>query len=534
MVLERKTQSHRYWAETFKVNQDDIDVLYNVLLEREIPLSTDEIALVLVRLRVKQETETLEEQLADMPLYRPDGTYKKGDEIAFPTLRFATGKVVKTRKGHNPEYGDFRVITVDFGDDEEPVEFASQLEGEHALTRQAEDAESGDEEILSAEDLFIEYGDEVADEIERALANHEDIVRISGNWFPRSLVADVNIGHLNLAEAVLDIAGGGPLDTLSILEQVDLPASVNPRLQEFSMDFALQEDERFDEVGPAGQVLWYLRRMEPPEVQFTPPRLVYEPVEFDPESIPAELQQLEAEIHDEYSPLRVKRTRAQSITVTLTFPHWRVGSLPLAAKLRSFFPTAYEAPVIRFVLVDGQSGDEMPGWVVRKERYVFGLDEWYRRYDLQVGSYIHISHTDDPGKVQVDFGDRPRPRKEWIRIASVANHQLAFESEMVPIGADYDELMALGVEDLQALDSLWLQFAERQRDLTDIILIVFKELARLTPQGNVHARTLYSAVNVLRRCPPGPIFARLVNLPELEHVGGVYWKLARQEDTAES
>ncbi len=36
------------------------------------------------------------------------------------------------------------------------------------------------------------------------------------------------------------------------------------------MDLALQEDARFDEVGPAGQVLWYLKRLEPEEARETP------------------------------------------------------------------------------------------------------------------------------------------------------------------------------------------------------------------------------------------------------------------------
>jgi hypothetical protein len=64
------------------------------------------------------------------------------------------------------------------------------------------------------------------------------------------------------------------------------------------------------------------------------------------------------------------------------------------------------------------------------------------------------------------------------------------------------------------------------QDLGDTMRDMMAELARLTPQRSVHAKTLYSAVNVLRRCPPGPIFAALVARPEFEHVGGPYWRLA--------
>ena len=59
----------------------------------------------------------------------------------------------------------------------------------------------------------------------------------------------------------------------TLLKDTGLPSNVNPRLQAFSLNYALQEDTRFDEVGPAGQLLWYLRRLEPPEVLYPPRRL---------------------------------------------------------------------------------------------------------------------------------------------------------------------------------------------------------------------------------------------------------------------
>ena len=531
-VLERQTQSQRYWAETFKVTQADIDRLYNVLLEREAPLSTDEMALVLVRRHVQEESQRIEEHLEEIDLYRPDAAYEVGQELMFPALRFARGTVVGGRKGESPEYGAFQVVEVDFGDGEPAREFASQLEGEHALTKGPQPGSDDDDELLSAEELFIEYGGEVAEEIERSLADHDDIVRIAGSWFPKSLLAEVHIGHLNLAEAVLDMSGGGPLDTPAVLAQVDLSGDIHPSLQEFSLNYALQEDPRFDEVGPAGQVLWYLRRMEPPEVQFTPPRLAYTPIEYDPETLSPELRALELEIQDELSPLRAERSRAPSITVTLTFPHRRVGTLPLSARLRSFFPTAYEAPVVRMALIDGETGEEMPGWVVRKEGYVYGLDEWYNRNEIVVGAYIRISRTDDPGRVKVDFARR-RPRSEWVRVASVQDNQLAFEMQQQPVGCDYDDLMIVTAEDRDEMDAFWLATTERERSLDSIVVPTFRQLSALTPQNNVHARTLYSAVNMVRRVPPGPIFARLMTLPGFKHVGGAYWRFESDEGASE-
>jgi hypothetical protein len=46
----------------------------------------------------------------------------------------------------------------------------------------------------------------------------------------------------------------------------------------------------------------------------------------------------------------------------------------------------------------------------------------------------------------------------------------------------------------------------------------------LSPQNTVHAKTIYSAVNMVRRCPPGPIFAELVRQPCFISMGENYWR----------
>ncbi len=133
-----------------------------------------------------------------------------------------------------------------------------------------------DDPLLNHEFVSEEYGNRLAAKLEAILKTNPDLVRIAGRWFPRALLVDVNIGHLNLAEAALDMAGGGPLSTQALLEQIDLPTDVNTKLTEFSLNFALQEDRRFDEIGPSGEVIWFLNRLEPEAVRqnsFLPPIL---------------------------------------------------------------------------------------------------------------------------------------------------------------------------------------------------------------------------------------------------------------------
>lgn len=527
-MQQRRTQTAKYWVEDFRIEQSDIDHLYNILLEREVPLTLDEMALILVRHRVAQEEEALARQTRAGNVYQPLNRYEVGDTITFPQLDRAVGTVVAVRPGENPDYGPFTVIEVEF-ENGRRREFASELDIDHPLNASVEEPMPEEGRLMSPEEIFIEYGGSVADALAEQLAQHDDLVRLAGHWFPRSLLVEVNVGHLNLAEAVLDMAGGGPMTTLEIIEQIGMLEGVNERLAEFSLNYALQEDERFDEVGPAGQVLWYLTRMEPEEVRNPPARLAYDPIPYDPSLLTPELKELELQIGDEHSHIPHQRgPLPQSVTVTLTYPHRRAGTLPLSPQLRRMFPTAYEAPRIRFTLIDAQSGEELPAWVVRPGGYVYGLTGWFEKYGVPVGGYLTISRTNVAGRVKINFAARS-PRKEWVRTAFVEHNRLRFEERQLTLGCEYDDLMIINVDDEAGVDALWQRIRERKTPLEQIMLDIARELVALNPQQNFHAKTLYSAVNIVRRCPPGPIFANLVQMRQFEHVGGPYWRLRSSE-----
>jgi hypothetical protein len=507
----------------FEVEDRDLDFIYNLLMDREIPLTTHEMALPLLEHRLeslKKEAERSGDLQADV--YIPAGEYQPGQVLLFPALGHCLGKVVASRAGENPEIGPFEVIEIEFEHDGSRREFAARLT-DHPLTTLSQDAGEvkADE---TAQSVLDRFGKPILDRLEARLAQNDDIVRIAGRWFPRALLADINLGHLNLAEAVLDVAGGGPLPTTALLEHVELPPSVDPLLAAFSLDYALQEDERFDEVGPAGQVLWYLRRLEPPEVLYAPPRLACADIPHNRSALTPDLLRLERELDDEHSPLEPSRGPDEEVVLSLLFPHWRVGTLPLSSRLRPLFPTAYEAPRIRFMLIDGHSGESFPGWVVRKERYVTGLESWYKRYEVPAGGLIRVRRGDRSGEVVVEIVDRHK-RNDWIRTVSIGDDSvIGFTMLKQPLGTSYDDRMVVGLIDAVALDEAWLRGEQRRWPLERLILHVFRELAKLNPQSAVHAQALYSAVNVVRRLPPAPIFTELVTRSHYSHVGDLYWR----------
>jgi hypothetical protein len=524
-VLQRQTQAAAYWTTTFQVTRADLEYLFSLFLEDETPLAIRDLATRLIRHRVSQEEERLRKLIARGKLFQPQATYEVGQELIFPVFDFSVGKVVGQRPGQNPDYGDFTVIEVEF-ENKQRREFASMLQKPHALSLDIAGGQNlGDLPSADASAIFEQYGESIVEELEARLIDEPDVIYFAGKWFLKSLLPEVNVGHLHLAEAVLDINGGGPLPTATLLNDIELPKEIPQTLKDFALGVAMSNDERFEDVGPYGQVQWYLRRLEPPEVLKTPPRLVYQPLDYDRSLLSDELLSLERELDDEFSDLQPPATQPTEATLTLIYPHRRVGTLPLSSRVQALFPTAIESQRIRITFIDGQTGTEFAGWVVREGLYVYGLDEFYRRQKLPIGAYVTVRATDDPSKLIVDF-EAHRPRTEYIRLAVPADNRLTFANFKRSIGAGYDELLILGAEDLEGVDAIWASARDRRRGLVEIMRDLIPELAKLNPQNAVHAKTLYSAVNVVRRCPPGPIFAALVARPEFQHVGGPYWRLS--------
>lgn len=509
-----------YW-ENFELKEDDLEFLYNHLLETEIPITPNELVELLVGERIRKEKHEIERKRSSGgDTYMPKEHYKKAQKLVFPQLAWKPAEVVDVRPGHNPDLGSFEVIQVVFKDGE-IREYAAGLE-DHKLNEPPELVEEDDN--LNPDFILENYREDLVATLEANLEAHGDFVRIAGRWFPRALLVDINIGHLNLAEAVLDMAGGGPLPTSALMEQLELPENVNPRLLEFSMDLSLQEDGRFDEVGASGEVSWFLQRLEPEEVLEPPIYLRYAGMDYERPEMTEEMLALEQELDDELSPLAARYQHLDEVEVRLIYPHWRAGTLPLSVHVRHLFPTAYESPRIRFTLIDGETGDEIPAWVVRAKRYVYGLTEWYEKCGFIPGSIIRVERGPKPGQVVV-HSDRRRSSREWIRTVLVGSDGgVVYAMLKQIVQSNFDERMAIAVPDVSGIDMIWERMSKEKPPFERVVVNTVRELAKLNPQGHVHASELYAALNIVRRCPPGPMLALLASRPWFSHVGDLHFR----------
>jgi hypothetical protein len=335
------------------------------------------------------------------------------------------------------------------------------------------------------------------------------------------------VGHLHLAEAILEMNEGGPMPVEEILADLDMDANADAEVKRFSLNHALLKDNRFDEVAPPGRVAWFLRRLEPDAVREVPERLRYTPAAYERALLNPPLILLERELDDEWSDLEPETTTPQPTLLALMYPHRWSGTLPLSSRTRPLFPTGL-APRQRIRLVDDQSGEEIMAWVVGEQRYIYGLAEWYAANDIPVGGFISLRPGPEVGVVMLGY-DRRRPQKEWARVATVEDNRLKFTLDRRSIGCGYDDLMIVATDYVAAVDALRRRWEDRS--VANLLIEVFPQLAALNPQGTVHAKTLYSAINMVRRLPPGPIFAELVRHPAFATVGDHYWQFVPEKVT---
>lgn len=513
------TINEEFWND-YQISENVLEDIYNYLLETETPLDKFEITKFVIEKEIqKQETLAFDRLNSLGSLYLPEKNYQVGETLIFNQRNNTTGKVTANRKGHNPNYPDLQVIDVKF-ESGETLSFAANL-SDHQLNNPLPQAKNL---LLDPDFVYKVFGNSIVEKIVQSCNNSSDLICIARHYFPKALLFDISVGHLNLCEAVLEMAKGGPLSTHELIEQIELPADSNTSLTEFSLNYALEADGRFDEVGPSGVTLWFLKRMEPLEVQKPPFTLLYSLPTINKSDILPGLLELNQLVFDELEPDDTT-DQIDEITISLSYPHWRAGTLPLTDRIKGIFPTAFETPRVKFIFLDGHSQDIFSGWVVRPNRYIYGLKNWYEQQGVIPGSNITIHRGKNPGTVNI-LTTKSKNSRDWIRTVLVGNDGgIVFALLKQVITCTFDDRMAIMITDVDAIDAIWNNPGRSKQPLEKVIHNTMRELGKLNLQNQTHAQELYSAVNVVRRVPPSSILSTLHSQPWAKHLGDLYYKL---------
>jgi len=526
-IKQRPSQTPAFWQSEFQITEETIESLYNSFLEIGEPRSIDDISLFVVQETLEAEERAIRAELQQGKLYRPDQHYELNDKLVFPRFEYAIGTVVGIRDGHNPYAGDFTVLEVEFaGPPSARIAVAADLKAPHVLST-TDGKPSGEEEgPTPAQKLYAQFQHIIRPRVEEALRARDDFVEFNHRWFLADLLVEVQEGLLNIVDAAIDISGT-PQNVDAIIEQIELQkdgGSITDTLR-FSVNYRLTQDPRFINVGTEDRVLWFLNRLKPIQVEEVPHNLRINPnMTFDPEALPPDLRTLLMEIDDEATPPQYARPadpQASEAIFVLTYPHRRSGTLPVLPTLRPMLPET-NGRLVALQFIDGQTGDPILVWLVSEHNYLFGLGDWFETYKLPVGAFIILRKTEAPLKFIVDYIPQ-RTQREWVRVATVQNNQLVFQMKKRALSCRYDELMVIGEEGSEAIDTLWVKAEQKNVPLAQLLTQIFPELMKLTSQSAVHVKTLYSAINVMRRCPPGVLLQELNNHPGFVWMGHGYW-----------
>jgi len=256
ILLERETQTEEYWRDKFTTSREDLEVLYELLLETGAPLSLGALAEQVMKKRCEREEARLREIIAAKgEIYQPRVSYEIGQRLFFPALGGVSGTIVGIRPGENPDYGPFDVIQVAIAGQRRLRELTASYLPPHVLNRD-------EGQVLSPQRLYRLYGDYVQFDLADKLRASPDFIVFGQKWFLEGLLPEVHMGHLNIAEAMIVVADTA-LRTSDLLKEVELPDEIPVAVQEFALNYALSRDERFSNIRPGGIPLWTLAYSEP-------------------------------------------------------------------------------------------------------------------------------------------------------------------------------------------------------------------------------------------------------------------------------
>lgn len=243
-----------YWENEWSLTDEVKEAILDLFLDVNRPMTP----YYLAKQYLTRLVETAKEESAAVAqdVYNPTQAYAVGARLLFPQLKGLAGEVVAVREGHNPRYDPFKVIAVQFPNEDEPREFVAEFNHPAMLNF---DTTANLAELTPDAVLHV-----AGDIVEAAFARYleeGDFAEFGGRYLPEGMLVEVNLGNRNIAEAMIDVLGQ-PLPTSELMKEMELPKETNKEVLTFSVNVALARDERFYNAGDEKSPQWHLHRLK--------------------------------------------------------------------------------------------------------------------------------------------------------------------------------------------------------------------------------------------------------------------------------
>ena len=501
--MQLDTLTPKYWQD-FELTDGDLRYLSELLIEEETPLTVEDLTRRLMEKRVSDEKAVWDDRESKGRVYQPRETYEEGDHLVFSAFGDTVGTVVGVRTGRHPDHDSFSVIQVRMEGADEIREFASNFSQSHALNfiqvEKGEDVRL-DNLATAATQLFERYGHHVTPVVLAGLHESAEFVNFGGEWFLKGFVLQIQEGHLNLAEAVLDLASGyaGAQEILDVLE---MPADTSVAVQMFSLNHALSSDEaeRFEFSGTKSRMEWRLPRVADAKT-----------LRFNrgPNDISLDHTLDEAvEIATDKPLERVAKRPLKEWSHVLTFYDWYWGHLPFDAEARDLL----DAPLLtgqscsRVELRPASGGEAFPAIVYYPSERQLGwwgsaeLRGFFETHELAPGATMKVRRTSSvDGSYEIDYLSGPATRMEMLDYEE--GGQPVFRR--LSLKCQLEEELSLPRSRFSALEALGLLPEEKRRVTSLLLKTAFQRVGEklLRGAGIVYRASftdLYVAANIER------------------------------------
>jgi hypothetical protein len=521
-VRKLKSRTEAFWRDEYRVSDADADLVTGLILEAGRPQALNTLVAAIIARRLEREKEGVRFQAENGEIYQPMNHYEVGQRLLFTALEFAAGRVLSVRPGNNPKFPPFQVIRVAFDDGAPEREFAAGYTGEHPLNRPADELIGGTDPEVNDSDLARRFDHYVASQLEPLLEAHMEYVKFNGLWFLRGLLPEIHVGYLNLAEAMIYEAAH-PLAAREMLGELEIGGSSTEDARLFALNHALAEDKRFDNLGTTENPIWYMRALEPAAVHARPSVLTPAFRATGGEYVGITLLELVDEVGDELDDLQSLTVRERvTYQCQLPFPHLYAGTLPLWAPLVARLPKTMGTH-FPLTLVDVANNQRLQVWAVPGEQYLCGLKDWYASVGMCVGGQIALRPTDDPLVLEITITPVRTKQSKFTRSASLVSGTLVLKMLRSTVDVKCDQNMLIEVTDDEAVAQAMVRAEEAQTGLPALVRSAFQELAKLDSRSRVHAKSIYSLVNLYRRSGTVPILAELTRRACFDPVGDGFW-----------
>ena len=509
-----------YWQERFRVSRSDLNFIHSLIKQGNSPRNIDNLVyhLLLHLYGLSPQDDPLIALMSNLPvdvdIYQPLNDYNVGQRIFFAKPGINREARVISKKAHVSTHGsDYPQcnIYVRFLDNGEERTFICDLDPRDPYVKTivvAEDLTSIGA-LISA--VMRRFGKIIKSKLVPALERDRRFTRFGDEWFLAELESD-EIQQLVEEVSVQLQRVCAPIEAADVLDSALVPVQKTSTTV-FEVNRAIERTGRYRKVGKGDKARWVPDMTVWPPPPGKPKQLRIPPVRskirVGTQQLPGDLQQTLETIEDELGEPVETYHRVSQVEFAITVSHRLQGTLPLTQRTRGIFPPGdADAPV---TFIDARSGEHIPGGFSSRDRYAWGLAEWYEHYQIPAGGKIRLERTEVEGEIKIDYVPASKGLETcWLR--KVSYDQSTDKLTAVTTRRTYlcevdEDLLMHGLifEDTQAMQK------EATQSIFDVMCQVFPVL---TEQGeSVHCKALFNCVNLVRRCSPYTVFAELSSRP---------------------